>query len=373
MHAPSFWYPEHTERGPRLSLAARALGPLGWIYDGAGRAKRFLTRPVKPAVPVVCIGNLTVGGTGKTPLALTLARQLKAMGMKPVFLTRGYGGRYRGPLRVDPETHTARHVGDEPLLLATTATTIVARRRPAGARLAVEEGADIILMDDGYQNPSLHKTMNLLVLDGEMLFGNEQVVPAGPLRERILSGMNRADALIVMGGTNAEPVVHQRLDHLLQGFARPIFKAHLAPDPERLQHLLGRRYVAFAGIGRPAKFFGTAHELGLDLAAQRAFPDHHVFTEDELTSLDKDARRHGALLLTTEKDAMRLSPERRARVAVLPVHVNFENTNGFWSFFKDHLDTAVSLDHPADDVGEDAGRERQSPPVSSVVEARPSR
>ncbi len=340
MQAPDFWYPELGESGPRVSLRSRTLTPLGWLYDFAGQAKRVLTRSAAVDIPVVCVGNLTVGGTGKTPLTLTLGRHLITLGHTPAFLSRGYGGTKSGPLVVNQELHSARDVGDEPLLLSSTGMTVVSRNRPRGAKLAVDEGADIVIMDDGFQNPSLRKTINLLVIDGEALLGNQQVIPAGPLREKVSRGFKRADAIVVMGGAEADPLVKSHLERILAGFDGPIFRAHLAPDPDRLRHLLGKCYVAFAGIGRPGKFFATARNLGLDIVAQRAFPDHHVFTEEDMSSLDKDARRHSALLLTTEKDAMRLAPERRARIAVLPVRVGFDDPHAFWGFIADSLSRA---------------------------------
>lgn len=346
MQAPSFWYPPvenwQDGRGPRVSLAARALAPAGWLYHMAGVTRRLVTRPFRPGIPVVCIGNLTVGGTGKTPVALTIARHLQTAGLKPAFLSRGYGGRLSGPIFVDPARHRAGDVGDEPLLLAATAPTAVASNRARGARLARDQGADLLIMDDGFQNPSLRKSLSLLVMDGETLLGNGQIVPAGPLRESARSGLRRADGVILMGapdrGTLGHRAIEAQLGRILAGFTGPVFRARLAPDPERLQHLAGGRYVAFAGIGRPTKFFATARDLGLDIAAQRPFPDHHVYTEDDLASLDKDARRHGALLLTTEKDLMRLPPERRARVAALPVHVAFDQSAAFWQFFLNALE-----------------------------------
>ncbi len=341
MKAPEFWYPDMAQPNPRIALAARCLVPLGWLYGGLGRMRRSLTRPERPEAPVICIGNLTVGGTGKTPLAITMGRHLIEQGLTPMYLTRGYGGRKKGPLIVDRSVHGARDVGDEPLLLAGTAPTVVSSNRPKGACHAIGAGATVIVMDDGFQNPSLDKILSILVIDGETLLGNGMVVPAGPLRESIKSGFARTDAIVVMGGAGATQTTQRHLDDILARFSRPVFRANLAPDPERLRHLLGHRYVAFAGIGRPSKFFTTARDLGLDVAAQRAFPDHHAYTDEELASLDKDARRHSAMLLTTEKDAMRLPPERRARVSVLPVQVAFDEPDAFWSFLRSRLSRYV--------------------------------
>ncbi|BBK39578.1 tetraacyldisaccharide 4'-kinase [Allostella sp. ATCC 35155] len=305
MRAPEFW----ARRGPVPSL----LRPLGALYALGGAVRWRLATPWRAPVPVVCVGNLSVGGVGKTPVVLDLARRLA--GRQPHILTRGYGGRLAGPVRVDPAVHGAADVGDEALLLARRTPVWVARDRAAGARMAVAHHARLLLLDDGFQNPSLAKDLSLVVVDGETGFGNGLVFPAGPLREPVARGLARADALVVMGEDRhglaaASPV--------------PVLRARLVPRMP-LSFAPGAPIVAFAGIGRPAKFFATLRALGADPAAEQAFPDHHRFREDELLRLEALAAGLGARLVTTDKDAVRLPPSWRARVAVLRVAVAWED------------------------------------------------
>ncbi len=326
MKPPAFWYPHETGSRLRVPLAARLLSPLGWLYDFGGRVKRWTTTPSVAPVPVLCVGNLTAGGTGKTPLAVTIVSMLKDDGVSPVILTRGYGGREAGPLLVNPDHHRADDVGDEPLLLARAAPVVVARRRAEGAALAAAHGADVIIMDDGFQNPDLNKTLSLLVVDGAVLFGNERVIPAGPLRERIASGLARAGAVIIMGQMS------ERAARFAREAPVPVFHARLEPEPAALSRLRGRSYLAFAGIGRPEKFFDTARTHGLNVKATRAFPDHHVFTRADLDQLTAHSQDLGATLLTTEKDAARLPDTLRARAETLPVRAEIADAAAFRAF-----------------------------------------
>lgn len=305
MRAPEFW---HGRGG-----AATLLRPAGMLYGLAGALRIAVGRPWRAPVPVVCVGNLTVGGTGKTPVAIDLARRLAER--TPHLLTRGYGGKLAGPVRVDPKTHTVAEVGDEPLLLARVAPTWVARDRKAGARRAIAAGAGLLIMDDGFQNPSLAKDRSLLVVDGPAGFGNGLLFPAGPLREPAARGFARASALVMIGedrhsiGRDAPlPVLRATLVP-----AMPLAFAPMAP------------VVAFAGIGRPEKFFATLAALGVTPLDHRAFPDHHVFAERELADLEALARGRGARLVTTEKDAVRLPLPWRSRVAVLRVAIEWED------------------------------------------------
>ena len=305
MRAPDLW----RRRGP----AAILLRPLGMLYAAGGSLRRRLASPWRAPVPVVCVGNLTVGGVGKTPVVLDLARRLASR--QPHILTRGYGGRLAGPVRVDPKVHGADDVGDEPLLLARRTPVWVARDRAAGARAATAAGARLLLLDDGFQNPTLTKDLSLVVVDGETGFGNGLVFPAGPLREPVARGLARADAVVVMGEDRhgiaaASPV--------------PVLRARLVPKMP-LSFAPGAPLVAFAGIGRPEKFFATLRGLGAEPVAERAFPDHHRFREDELLRLEGLAAGFGARLVTTDKDAVRLPPSWRARVAVLRVAVAWED------------------------------------------------
>lgn len=308
MRAPDFWSAD--------GAAARLLAPLGIVYDLAGRLRFALARPIACGVPVICVGNLTAGGAGKTPVALALAKRLVSRGRAVHFLTRGYGGRAAGPLRVDPARHDAAEVGDEALLLATVAPTWVARDRVAGARRAVEAGAGILVMDDGFQNPALKKDLSFLVVDGETGFGNGRVMPAGPLRETPARGLSRTGAVVLLG-PDRQAIGRLVPDHL------PIVRANLVPA-STAQDLAGRRVLAFAGIGRPEKFFVTLEELGAELVETRAFADHHRFRPDELDAALARAETLKAIVVTTEKDATRLPAAYREKVTVLPVEVAWQ-------------------------------------------------
>lgn len=305
MRAPNYWRHD----GP----AARLLMPLAWGYGLLATARRGLTRPERAACPVICVGNLVAGGAGKTPVALDLGRRLIEAGRRVHFLSRGYGGAAAGPLRVDPGRHDAWDVGDEPLLLATTAPTWVARNRPQGARAAVGAGAEVIVMDDGFQNPSLIKDLSLVVVDGEYGFGNGRLMPAGPLRESVAAGLGRADGLVVMGEGAA-------WRDGLAGFAKPILHGALEPAPES-SALAGRRVLAFAGIADPAKLFATLDTMGCTLVSTHDFPDHHPYSADEIMTLVELAAAQGAVPVTTEKDHARLPVEARTMVEALRVHM----------------------------------------------------
>jgi tetraacyldisaccharide 4'-kinase len=280
-----------------------------------GRLRRRMTSPQTVPAPVICVGNLVAGGAGKTPVALALGERLRVQGAAVHFLSRGYGGRARGPLRVDPDRHTAAEVGDEPLLLARTAPTWVARDRVSGATAAVQAGAQLIVMDDGFQNPSLKKDLSLLVIDGGYGFGNGRVMPAGPLREPLADGLARADAVVLIGPDQCG--VEAMLPPSL-----PLLRAVLAPVSAALA---GRKVLAFAGIARPEKFFATLQSMGCHIAAQRAFPDHHPYREEEITALIEAAQHADAVPVTTEKDAARLPPAFKSRIETLPVALRWRD------------------------------------------------
>jgi tetraacyldisaccharide 4'-kinase len=286
------------------------LEPAAQAYAALGAARRALTTPWRAPVPVICVGNLVLGGAGKTPVAEALARLLSAAGKEPHILSRGYGGAAAGPLRADPACHTARQIGDEPLLLARVAPVWIARDRAAGARAAVAAGARCLILDDGFQNPSLVQDLALLVIDGGYGLGNGRVVPAGPLREPAGRGLARADAILLMGEDHAQ--IARRL-------GRPALRAALVPMNG--DDFARRKVVAFAGIGRPEKFFATLEAAGADIAARHAFPDHHPYREAELEVLRDEARARDALMVTTEKDHVRLRPSWRAQISVLAVRV----------------------------------------------------
>ena len=324
MREPAFWW-----RAGRTGGAASLLAPLAAAY-GAVSAARLNRRGRRAEIPVVCVGNLTVGGAGKTPVALAAARMLAAAGERPVFLSRGYGGALAGPLTVDPARHRAADVGDESLLLARAAPAVVARARVAGAAVAVTAGGSVIVMDDGFQNPSLVKDVSLLVVDARRGIGNGRVIPAGPLRAPLAAQLTRADALVVVGtGAGATDVVAAARVRQM-----PVFSATLRPDAAVIAALHGTRVLAFAGIGDPEKFFATLADAGVAVAATRAFPDHHRYTRAQATSLCREADSAGLVLVTTEKDLARLigddaTAPLAARARALPVVLSFADERGF--------------------------------------------
>jgi tetraacyldisaccharide 4'-kinase len=317
MRAPDFWYPEKATLGG--VLAPLLLSPAAIVYDQVGRWRQRSTIPTEVGAATICVGNLVSGGSGKTPVALAVANRLAVMGHKVAFLTRGYGGTEEGPLVVDKEKHTSIDVGDEPLLLAERHMTLVAHDRVAGAEFAVAQGADVIVMDDGFQNPYLKKDLSFVVIDGEVGFGNRMVIPSGPLRETISYGLKRANAVILMGETIESTCMAR-----VQQSGLPIVRAKLSPLRDNA-FVSDEKVVAFAGIGRPSKFFMALRELGADLAATKSFSDHHQYSEHELRSLEAMAAQHHARLVTTEKDWVRLSPENRQRVQVFRVRAKFDD------------------------------------------------
>ncbi len=305
--APSFWSHD--------GLIARLLSPLSPI--GAMATARRVARPGWQApVPVICCGNVTVGGAGKTTLVLDLAQRLRRRGVAAHVLLRGYGGTSRRARRVQPDD-PADLVGDEALLLAAVAPTWTGADRAESARLAVAAGAKVLLMDDGLQNPTLVKTLSLLVIDGASGFGNGRVLPAGPLREPVGAAAVRVQAAVLIGPDDAGAKA-------LLPVELPVLGARLVQDAA-IQALAGRRILAFAGIARPGKFFTPLHEAGAILAAARPFPDHHPYSRAELGRLARDAAALDAALVTTPKDAVRLPPDMRARVTVIGVGLNWDD------------------------------------------------
>jgi tetraacyldisaccharide 4'-kinase len=341
MRDPAFWWTEH-------SAAATVLAPLGACYGAI--AARNMARPGRKApVPVICVGNFTLGGAGKTPTAIALARLLLESGHRPFFLSRGYGGRIAGPVRIN-HPHPTLHpwergrlvraledaggtpalpggsagwcdVGDEPLLLAQVAPTVVARDRPAGVKAAAAGGADAIIMDDGLQNPSVGKDLAIAVVDGRRGIGNGRTFPAGPLRAPLEAQLDHVDAVLVVGaaGRAAEHAIGAA-----QSRGVPVFHGDLDPAPDAVAALAGKPVLAFAGIADPDKFFATLEAHGIPATIRKPFPDHHRYAADEMSALVDCARRNGLTLVTTEKDLARLSRDPAAadlieRSAVLPV------------------------------------------------------
>ncbi|MGE0231322.1 MAG: tetraacyldisaccharide 4'-kinase [Flavobacteriaceae bacterium] len=291
MQAPAFWW------NPKPAPLARLLQPAALLYAGAAAFRAGVTPSRRGGVPVICIGNPTVGGAGKTPTAIAVAAMLSGAGRRPVFLTRGYGGRLKGPVLVEVDRHASCDVGDEPLLLARHGPVIVSGNRVAGAKIARQHG-DVIVMDDGFQNPSLAKDFSLLVIDGHVGVGNGLCLPAGPLRMGAARQFAAADAVLIVGEDET---------HLAGQLPDSVLRLAGVIGGEPPAALAGRTLVAFSGIGRPSKFFATLEGAGLHVATRIAFPDHHVFTESEASALLDHAAREKAVLVSTEKDCVRLT------------------------------------------------------------------
>ncbi len=321
MRAPEFWQ----SVGPLV----KALTPIGNLYGAiAGWRIRHATLE-RITVPVISVGNLTVGGTGKTPVVRDLVKRLKDNGHRPVVILRGYGGQLKGPLRVDTDAHTALDVGDEALLHARDGMTWIASKRVLGAKAAVADGATVIVLDDAHQHGSLHKDHALLVVDGPVGFSNHRIFPAGPLREDVRAGLARADSVIILGADATD--LRSRLpDDLTQAVGT------LEAEAESL-HLHGRKVVAFAGLGRPQKFFDTLTDLGAVVVATHPFDDHHLYKPADIQTILDEAYALDALPVTTEKDAMRLTPDQRQQVNVLRVAVRYQNPAIIDSLLQDVL------------------------------------
>lgn len=326
MREPAFWY------RPR-SLQSHALWPLGALY-GAITAWRMQRDGVDAGIPVICVGNYHVGGAGKTPTVLALTRLLRELGETPVVLSRGYGGRLAGPVMVDRERHDAADIGDEPLMMARDVPVAVARDRLDGVALAKSQGATVILMDDGFQNPALLKDASLIVIDSARGLGNGQVFPAGPLRAPLAAQLARTDALVLIGdGHAADDVAAEIVKR-----NKPALRARLNPDAASLAQLSGKRVFAFAGIGDPERFFRSLRASGIDVARTRAFADHHMFSDDEIAALTADAEREQLTLVTTEKDLARLRG-RASLPDIVPfaVQLAFDDPAQLERLISDHL------------------------------------
>lgn len=305
MKTPSFWYRKPT-------LPAYLLAPLGGLYRMGALVRRAFAKPYKAAVPTLCVGNIVAGGAGKTPTSIALARLIKRQGGKPVFVTRGYGGKQKGPLLVDPRVHTAKDVGDEALLLAQIAPCWVARRRTDGIKEAEKEATHIIL-DDGLQNPSLAADINFLVVDGAVGFGNRLMIPAGPLRETLNDAFTRVSAIVMVGEDKMR---------VAQCLGKPVIQASLRPALPPV-FLTEPNVLAFAGIGRPQKFYDSCTEAGLNIVLTRDFPDHHPYTIKDMSELSAAGHNKDLRLITTAKDWVRLPEAFRGDVAVLDIELVF--------------------------------------------------
>lgn len=313
MRAPGFWGNPPEAPG----WQARALAPLGWIWAEVTRRRMARGPGVRVGAPVICVGNLTAGGAGKTPTVAAIAQRLAARGVAAHVVSRGHGGSLEGPVKVEEARHSAAEVGDEPLLLSAFAPVWIGRDRAAAARAAVAAGAQAIVMDDGFQNPGLAKDLSVIVVDAGFGFGNGRVIPAGPLREPAAEGLARADLVLALGTPEERAA--------LGGVgALPRLDGRLAPL-ETGMDWAGLRAFAFAGIGRPEKFFATLRGLGAEIVGLRDFADHAAYAPAILARLEGEARALGAQLVTTEKDAVRLPPSFRRQVLVVPVRLEVED------------------------------------------------
>lgn len=325
IRTPAFWYRKDSEPAPPLE---RALTPLSYLYHAGLKMDRARKAPQKAPAPVICVGNLVAGGAGKTPTAKALMQRIVAhsIARAPAFLTRGHGGSEAGPLRVSG-THTAAQVGDEALDLAPLAATYIAKNRYYGAQKAAWDGADIIIMDDGFQNLPLHKDLSLLVIDGESGFGNSKLLPAGPLREPLQDGFAKADAFVMIGDDARNTAQLLPAD-------KPLFRARIVPGSIDTS----LPFIAFAGIGRPEKFFKTLEDIGASIENTHSFPDHYAYKRQDLITLAKEARDQNARLITTTKDFKRLSHLKGdIDIRALEIALIFDDETAIIRFLKERL------------------------------------
>ncbi len=305
MKTPSHW--------KSINIISLLLYPLGCIYGIVTALRLYLKKSHQIEATVVCVGNLTAGGTGKTPVAVSLAKLLQKHGQNPFFVSRGYGGKLKD-IQVNPSRHSAVEVGDEPLILARQAPVVINPNRYLGALMAAQEGANYVIMDDGFQNPSLKKDKSILVIDGNIGFGNGMCIPAGPLREFKSLGLKRAHAIAIIGEDKYN--LANKLDKL------PIFKGKIkAISPSPLTYDV----VAFAGIGRPDKFYQSLSECGFNVVATKDFPDHHFYTEKELEELIQLGKQYKSPVYTTAKDFVKIPPHLQSKFKVLEIEIEWEN------------------------------------------------
>lgn len=303
MKTPAFW--------SNCNLISTLLAPLGCLYAFATKLNISAHPSRKVNIPVICIGNLTAGGTGKTPTAASLASLLQTDGKKPFFVSRGYGGKLQNVV-VNTNKHSPQEVGDEPLILARQAPAVVSPNRYEGALTAIQNGAELIIMDDGFQNPHLHKDLSFLVFDGGFGYGNGKCIPAGPLRENLQDGLKRADAILIIGDDR---------HNLARQFDLPVFTGKITPIQPIFPE---RKAIAFAGIGRPEKFYQSLRELNFELLQTYDFPDHHFYTDKELKELIEAADKKQAVLITTAKDYVKIPLALRKHFKVLEITIDWQ-------------------------------------------------
>ncbi len=311
--------PEYWERG-RGGLMSALLSPVGWLYGVGTQINQSAATPIQASAPVLCIGNAIAGGAGKTPIAIDIGKRLLGAGVNAQYLSRGYGGSEQGPHLVDPKSDNANRVGDEPLLLAQIAPTWISKDRVKGAIAMIKAGAKTILMDDGFQNPSLLKDISLCVIDGTYGIGNGRVIPAGPLREEFEHSLQKSNAIVVMG------IDHAGIAELIKTIAPDVLllKAKITAQPTDF-NILNQPIHAFAGIGHPKKFFNMLEDLGCDVAKMTPFADHHAYKDTELSQLIDAAKTDKALLLTTKKDYVRLDSKWKSAVKPLEISLTWED------------------------------------------------
>lgn len=313
MKTPKYWQSN--------SVISKLLQPVGWLYGALTQLRLKLHTAPKVDVPVICVGNITAGGTGKTPVSIALAKMLETEMFHPFFVTRGYGGKLQGVM-VNNKKHAAQEVGDEPLLLSKQAPVVVNANRYEGAKLAIKEGADIIIMDDGFQNPSLHKDLSFLVFDGHYGIGNGKIIPAGPLRETFADGTKRADALIILGKDN---------HHLAERSGLPVFFGHTEPAQTAMSN---PNILAFAGIGHPQKFYHTLTKQGFNVVKTVDFPDHHFYNKRELENLVREAQKLNAEIYTTSKDFVKIPPSMQKYINVLEIAIVWDEPEKLLQFIE---------------------------------------
>ncbi|MBL4806651.1 MAG: tetraacyldisaccharide 4'-kinase [Rhodobacteraceae bacterium] len=315
MRAPLFW---HKSRR-KLGFLSIILSPLAWAWH-RGSVRRLANGPwEKLSVPVICVGNINVGGTGKTPTVIALQSLLADRGIAAHIVSKGYGGTEIGPIKVIERDHSAAQMGDEPMLMAAFGPVWVSKDRALGAKAAIKDGAQAILLDDGFQNPALHQDLSIVVIDAEVGFGNGKVMPAGPLRENLITGLARANLIVSIGNSTAQTSLTDTWPEIA-GIER--LNAHLAPLQTGMDWK-GLRAIAFAGIGRPGKFFNTLKDQGANIIAAHSFADHGTYSDAVLNRLKAEAQKSNAQLVTTEKDAARLPASFRPNILTLPVRLKF--------------------------------------------------